>query len=95
MRALVDEAHRRGRHRVLDLAVDQPRRCVRPAGAEPGGRAVASSTSSPEPLRERDAGYFEATWGPDFHVDEAAALAKHIGRPVSWAAIMANVRQPG
>ena len=48
-----------------------------------------------EPLRRRDAGYFEATWGPDFHVDEAAALAKEIGRPVSWAAIMANRNQPG
>ena len=25
-------------------------------------------------MRERNRGYFEATWGPDFHVDEAATL---------------------
>jgi N-acyl-D-aspartate/D-glutamate deacylase len=33
-------------------------------------------------------GTVEATWGPDFHVEECAQLAADIGRPVTWAAIM-------
>ncbi len=33
-------------------------------------------------------GTVEATWGPDFHVEECARLAADIGRPVTWAAIM-------
>ncbi len=33
-------------------------------------------------------GTVEATWGPDFHVEECARLAADIDRPVSWAAIM-------
>ncbi len=33
-------------------------------------------------------GTIEATWGPDFHVEECAQLAADIGRPVTWAAIM-------
>jgi N-acyl-D-amino-acid deacylase len=33
-------------------------------------------------------GTIEATWGPDFHVEECARLAADIGRPVTWAAIM-------
>jgi N-acyl-D-amino-acid deacylase len=37
-----------------------------------------------------DAGHgtIEATWGPDFHVEECARLAADIGRPITWAAIM-------
>ncbi|MFO0691836.1 MAG: amidohydrolase family protein [Myxococcota bacterium] len=45
-------------------------------------------------LGRRGVGVVEATWGPDLFVDEFAALAKEIGRPVSWAAIMATRRQP-
>jgi len=45
-------------------------------------------------LGKRGVGIVEATWGPDLFVDEFAALAKEIGRPVSWAAIMATRRQP-
>ncbi len=33
-------------------------------------------------------GTVEATWGPDFHVEECARLAADIGRPITWAAIM-------
>ena len=32
-------------------------------------------------------GTIEATWGPDFHVEECARLATDIGRPVTWAAL--------
>ena len=40
-------------------------------------------------------GTLEATWGPDFHVEECARLARDIGRPVTWAAIMAVKENPG
>jgi N-acyl-D-amino-acid deacylase len=46
-------------------------------------------------LGRRGVGVVEATWGPDLFVDEFAALAKEIDRPVSWAAIMATRRDPG
>ena len=94
MRAIVDEALAAG---AIGFSSS---RSISHVGAH--GRPVPSRAASLaeldellEPLRERDTGYFEATWGPDFHVDEAAAVAKRIGRPVSWAAIMANKRQPG
>jgi N-acyl-D-aspartate/D-glutamate deacylase len=45
-------------------------------------------------LGKRDRGLIEATWGPDLFVDEFAALARAVGRPVSWAAIMATRRDP-
>ena len=45
-------------------------------------------------LGRRGVGVIEATWGPDLFVDEFAALAKAIDRPVSWAAIMATRRNP-
>ena len=45
-------------------------------------------------LGRRGVGVVEATWGPDLFVDEFAALAKAIDRPVSWAAIMATRRNP-
>ena len=40
-------------------------------------------------------GTIEATWGPDFHVEECARLAADVGRPVTWAAIMVVRDQPG
>ena len=46
-------------------------------------------------LGEAGKGTIEATWGPDLFVDEFARLADDIGRPVSWAAIMAGRNQPG
>ncbi|MCU1393436.1 MAG: Amidohydrolase 3 [Ilumatobacteraceae bacterium] len=46
-------------------------------------------------LGDAGKGTIEATWGPDFFVDEFARLADDIGRPVSWAAIMAGRNQPG
>jgi N-acyl-D-amino-acid deacylase len=46
-------------------------------------------------LGEAGRGTVEATWGPDLFVDEFARLANDIGRPVSWAAIMAGRNQPG
>ncbi|MBW2499945.1 MAG: amidohydrolase family protein [Deltaproteobacteria bacterium] len=45
-------------------------------------------------LGERGVGVVEATWGPDLFVEEFARLARDIGRPVSWAAIMATRRDP-
>ncbi len=46
-------------------------------------------------LGDAGKGTMEATWGPDLFVDEFAKLADDIGRPVSWAAIMAGRNQPG
>ena len=46
-------------------------------------------------LGEAGRGTIEATWGPDLFVDEFARLADDVGRPVSWAAIMAGRNQPG
>jgi N-acyl-D-aspartate/D-glutamate deacylase len=45
-------------------------------------------------LGARKRGIVEATWGPDLFVEEFAQLSKDIGRPVSWAAIMATHRDP-
>jgi N-acyl-D-aspartate/D-glutamate deacylase len=39
-------------------------------------------------------GTVEATWGPDFHVEECARLAADIGRPLTWAAIMVVAENP-
>ena len=94
MRLLVDEGLRAG---AVGFSTSRSMSHVGAYGRPVPSRAasLAELAELTEPMRERDAGYFEATWGPDFHVDEAAALAKHIGRPVSWAAIMANRREPG
>jgi len=94
MRRLVDEALVAG---AVGFSTSRSMSHVGAYGRPVPSRAASLSELSEltEPMRERDTGYFEATWGPDFHVDEAAALAKRIGRPVSWAAIMANGRQPG
>jgi N-acyl-D-amino-acid deacylase len=46
-------------------------------------------------LGEAGKGTIEATWGPDLFVDEMAKLSVDTGRPVSWAAIMAALNQPG
>ncbi len=46
-------------------------------------------------LGAADHGVLESTWGPDLFVDEFAAIAKRIGRTVSWAALMTSRRQPG
>jgi N-acyl-D-aspartate/D-glutamate deacylase len=94
MKALVDEGLQAG---AIGFSTSRSLSHVGAYGRPVPSRAASLDelTELTEPMRERDTGYFEATWGPDFHVDEAAALAKHIGRPVSWAAIMANRRQPG
>ncbi|CAN5580452.1 amidohydrolase family protein [soil metagenome] len=94
MRALVDEAMEVG---AIGFSSSRSTSHVGAHGRPVPSRAAALAELDEllEPLRERDAGYFEITWGPDFHVDEAAAIAKRIGRPVSWAAIMANRRHPG
>ncbi len=39
-------------------------------------------------------GTVEATWGPDFHVEECARLAADINRPLTWAAIMVVQENP-
>jgi N-acyl-D-aspartate/D-glutamate deacylase len=94
MKALVDEGLQAG---AIGFSTSRSLSHVGAYGRPVPSRAASLGelTELTEPMRERDTGYFEATWGPDFHVDEAAALAKRIGRPVSWAAIMANRRQPG
>jgi N-acyl-D-amino-acid deacylase len=46
-------------------------------------------------LGRRRQGTFEATFGPDFWVDEIGALGARIGRPTSWSAIMSTSRRPG
>jgi len=94
MRALVDEAIVAG---AIGFSTSRSMSHVGAFGHPVPSRAatLAELTALTEPLRDRRAGYVEATWGPDFHVDEAAALAKHLDRPVSWAAIVANLREPG
>lgn len=47
-----------------------------------------------ETVAESGRGTIEATWGPDFHVEECARLAQDIDRPVTWAAIMAVKENP-
>jgi N-acyl-D-aspartate/D-glutamate deacylase len=46
-------------------------------------------------LGRKGMGTLESTWGPDLFVDEFADIAKDIGRPVSWAALMTSRRNPG
>ncbi|WCO66116.1 amidohydrolase family protein [Iamia majanohamensis] len=94
MAALVDEGMEVG---AVGVSTSRSPSHVGAYGRPVPSRAatVAELTAILEPLRARGAGYVEATWGPDFHVDEAAALARHLDRPVSWAAIMANHREPG
>jgi N-acyl-D-amino-acid deacylase len=46
-------------------------------------------------LRDAGAGTIEATWGPDLFVEELARLSADTGRPVSWAAIMTQRKDPG
>lgn len=46
-------------------------------------------------LGDAGKGTIEVTWGPDLFVDELARLSADTGRPVSWAAIMAALNQPG
>jgi N-acyl-D-aspartate/D-glutamate deacylase len=46
-------------------------------------------------LGRLDKGTLESTWGPDLFVEEFADIAREIQRPVSWAALMTNRRDPG
>jgi N-acyl-D-amino-acid deacylase len=94
MRALVDEALEAG---AIGFSSSRSMSHLGAHGRPVPSRAAALDELDQllEPLRERETGYFEVTWGPDFHVEEAAAVAKRIDRPVSWAAIMANQREPG
>ncbi len=66
------------------------------------GRPVPSRAASlaeidalADVLARRRQGTFEATFGPDFWVDEIGALAQRIKRPTSWSAIMSTSRRPG
>ena len=66
------------------------------------GRPVPSRAASlaeidaiADVLARRRQGTFEATFGPDFWVDEIGALAQRIQRPTSWSAIMSTSRRPG
>jgi N-acyl-D-amino-acid deacylase len=46
-------------------------------------------------LGRLDKGTLESTWGPDLFVEEFADIAREIDRPVSWAALVTNRRNPG
>ena len=66
------------------------------------GRPVPSRAASlaeidaiADVLGRRRQGTFEATFGPDFWVDEIGALGARIERPTSWSAIMSTSRRPG
>ena len=65
------------------------------------GRPVPSRAATLDEIRvlasvlgECGHGTLEATWGPDLFVDEFAALAREIGRPVTWAALMTLKADP-
>ena len=65
------------------------------------GRPVPSRAAALDEIRvlasvlgECGHGTLEATWGPDLFVDEFAALAREIGRPVTWAALMTLKADP-
>ena len=83
MRAIVAEAIDGRCDRLLDVAVGVARRCLRQAGAQPGGGAGGDLGASPPRSATPDAGTIEATWGPDLFVEEFAASSNDIGRPVS------------
>jgi N-acyl-D-amino-acid deacylase len=46
-------------------------------------------------LGDKGKGTLESTWGPDLFIEEFADIARQIDRPVSWAALMTNRRDPG
>jgi N-acyl-D-aspartate/D-glutamate deacylase len=46
-------------------------------------------------LGEEGRGTIESTWGPDLFVEEFARLARDVGRPVTWAALVTERRNPG
>jgi N-acyl-D-amino-acid deacylase len=65
------------------------------------GRPVPSRAATLDEIRvlasvlgECGHGTFEATWGPDLFVDEFAAIARQIDRPVTWAALMTLKSDP-
>ena len=65
------------------------------------GRPVPSRAAALDEIRllasvlgECGHGTFEATWGPDLFVDEFAAIARQIERPVTWAALMTLKADP-
>ncbi|MDW3214606.1 MAG: amidohydrolase family protein [Ilumatobacteraceae bacterium] len=45
-------------------------------------------------LGSRRRGTFEATWGPDFFVEEFAELAAEVDRPITWAALLSIAGNP-
>lgn len=89
MRALADEAVAAG---AVGFSTSRS-----PSHVGAFGTPVPSRAADLSELWElaRAGGTFEATWGPDLHVDELNALAAETGRPVTWAAILAVARQPG
>jgi N-acyl-D-amino-acid deacylase len=65
------------------------------------GRPVPSRAATLDEIRQLASvlgecghGTFEATWGPDLFVDEFAAIARQIDRPVTWAALMTLKSDP-
>ena len=65
------------------------------------GRPVPSRRAELSELRalagvlgERGRGTLESTWGADWFVEENAEIARSTGRPVTWAALIAQKSQP-
>ncbi len=66
------------------------------------GRPVPSRLAEPAEiealagvLRERNAGILQFTIGPGLYVDEIASLAKTVGRPVTWSALLSGMGKLG
>ncbi|MCE2391962.1 MAG: amidohydrolase family protein [Proteobacteria bacterium] len=65
------------------------------------GRPVPSRRAELSELRalagvlgERGRGTLESTWGADWFVEENAEIARATGRPVTWAALIAQTSRP-
>jgi N-acyl-D-amino-acid deacylase len=94
MRAIVAEAIAAG---AVGLSTSRSHSHIGAYGKPVPSRAAALSEiwELAGALRDAGAGTIEATWGPDLFVDEFAQLAADTGRPVSWAAIMTQTKDPG
>jgi N-acyl-D-aspartate/D-glutamate deacylase len=93
MRSLVGEALRAG---ALGFATSKA-----PTHVGAAGRPVPSRVAALEEierladcLRAAGHGLLQATIGPGLFVDECAAIARRIGRPVTWTALLAGLLGP-
>jgi len=93
MRRMVDDALDAG---AVGLSTSRSESHVgaraRPVPSRAAGPGELAAVA--DPLRRRGIGVVEATWGPDLFVDELAALADRLDRPVTWAAVLTQRGQP-